>query len=760
MKQLVAAALMMGTACRAAPEPAGPAHRAATSSTQVANLHAFARIYGLLRWFHPSDAAAAIDWDRFACDGARRVIDARGPGALRARLAELISPIAPTVQLAGTGEAFVAGAPPPARGPSELEVVAWEHEGYGDTTIRSAYASKRRHRERVVAESGRASGALWQAVDATPFRTARIRLRGKIRAANRGAGRLWLRVDRGDSRILYDSMREHPVNSATWAPAEIIDTVDAEATRIAFGTVMAGTGVTWYDDLELSVQDSDGQWRAIAVQDPGFESGSLFSGWAGGNGTASSSPLKGWTVKLDDVNPASGHWALRVEPATKVLTQELFDDAPAAGETVDVDLGQGLRARVPLALYSQDGHTIGDDPAVAHRLQAESPTASSSGFDRLCAAADVIVVWNVLQHFWPYWDIAHVDWNAELDAALADALDDSSVDDHVATLERLSAAAPDGHAESICANAQPRAYLPFAIELVENQLVVTSTTTSAVAAGDIIVSIDRRPAGELLAAETALQSGSPQYRIVAATQELGAGPAGSTATVRVRRAGADRDVTVPRDKKPTPQFVRRPIERLSDGAYYVDLGRAGMKELTEIVDRLAAAPGVVFDLRDYPNNNDDILSYLLATPANFTEGMSIPRVIRPDHTAGAIASWKTFQADVHVLTPHIAGRIAFLTGPRAISYAESVMSIVEHYHLGEIVGAPTAGTNGNIAEITTPTGCRTIFTSMRVVKRDGRQHHLVGIQPTIPASRTIAGVIAGRDEVLETALRYVRTGAR
>jgi len=30
------------------------------------------------------------------------------------------------------------------------------------------------------------------------------------------------------------------------------------------------------------------------------------------------------------------------------------------------------------------------------------------------------------------------------------------------------------------------------------------------------------------------------------------------------------------------------------------------------------------------------------------------------------------------------------------------------------------------------------------------------VQPTIPASRTIAGVAAGRDEVLEAALAYVR----
>jgi C-terminal processing protease CtpA/Prc len=59
-----------------------------------------------------------------------------------------------------------------------------------------------------------------------------------------------------------------------------------------------------------------------------------------------------------------------------------------------------------------------------------------------------------------------------------------------------------------------------------------------------------------------------------------------------------------------------------------------------------------------------------------------------------------------------------------------------------------------------PTGCRTLFTARRVLKPDGRQHHMFGIQPTIAATRTIAGVAAGRDEVLERALAYVRTGAQ
>jgi len=44
---------------------------------------------------------------------------------------------------------------------------------------------------------------------------------------------------------------------------------------------------------------------------------------------------------------------------------------------------------------------------------------------------------------------------------------------------------------------------------------------------------------------------------------------------------------------------------------------------------------------------------------------------------------------------------------------------------------------------------------MEVVNHDGSPLHGHGIIPTIPASRTIAGIRAGRDEVLERALERV-----
>jgi C-terminal processing protease CtpA/Prc len=105
--------------------------------------------------------------------------------------------------------------------------------------------------------------------------------------------------------------------------------------------------------------------------------------------------------------------------------------------------------------------------------------------------------------------------------------------------------------------------------------------------------------------------------------------------------------------------------------------------------------------------------------------------------------------------PRISGRIVFLTDGRAISYAESWMGIIEAYRLADIVGEPTAGTNGNVNPIVLPGNYRVAWTGMLVLKHDGSRHHGIGIQPTIPVSRTIAGVAAGRDEQLERALRLI-----
>jgi C-terminal processing protease CtpA/Prc len=122
----------------------------------------------------------------------------------------------------------------------------------------------------------------------------------------------------------------------------------------------------------------------------------------------------------------------------------------------------------------------------------------------------------------------------------------------------------------------------------------------------------------------------------------------------------------------------------------------------------------------------------------------------------------TFQHSSWTIAPAapFLRNVVFLTDGRAISAAETYMGIVEHYKLGPIVGSTTAGTNGNINPFVLPGGYRLWWTGMKVLKHDGSRHHGVGIAATVPAARTIAGVAARRDEVLEKGIAIAKQRAK
>jgi hypothetical protein len=238
---------------------------------EVENLRAFAKLYGYVRFFHPSDEAASIDWDRFAVYGAERVAAAGSREELRATLEELFLPIAPSVQIYPTGELPVP-VPPVAEDTAGLELVAWQHFGVG-LGPRSIYRSKRLNRELEV--EGWGSGALQQVVDAVAHRGKRVSLRAYVRAEVTGPGnrgQLWLRVDRLGNQVGFlDNMDDRPITVSDWQRYVIDGPVADDATAIAFGGVILGEGSVWIDGVEVMVQSEGGGWERIEIENPGFE---------------------------------------------------------------------------------------------------------------------------------------------------------------------------------------------------------------------------------------------------------------------------------------------------------------------------------------------------------------------------------------------------------------------------------------------------------------------------------------------------------
>lgn len=64
---------------------------------KIQNLKTFAKAYGYVKYFHPSDEAQEIGWGHFAAYGAKEVMDCKSNNDLVSTLNKLFRPIAPTV---------------------------------------------------------------------------------------------------------------------------------------------------------------------------------------------------------------------------------------------------------------------------------------------------------------------------------------------------------------------------------------------------------------------------------------------------------------------------------------------------------------------------------------------------------------------------------------------------------------------------------------------------------------------------------------
>lgn len=741
-----------GGAVSSGPDPAGGA---AADARTVDNLRAFAKLYGYVRYFHPSDAASAVDWERFAVYGAGRVKDAATAEELRGALEALFGPIAPTVQIYpadGPAPALPAALTP--ADTAGLELVAWQHEGVGLGSIH-LYRSIRLHREAELIQLP-AIAVLTQQVDATPYRGMEVRLEAAARVVGpTSRARLSLQVRGEDGGTAYAD--DVVVMAAEWQRYAIEGRVADDAATIVVTGRRDGPATASFDDFRLLVRAGAGDaWSPVPLRDPGFEEGApgrAPAGW--------SAAMPGDQVRVveGDAYTGSRHVAL-VQPPTVRLTEPLFDARPGPGEVVERPLGSGLVARIPLALYSRDGRTLRPDgaPPVA-ALAAELERVALDRFtaaDEALRYANVIIVWNVMQHFYPYFDVVEVDWDAVLTETLRRARGDRGPEDFLRTLRLMLVHLADGHGRVDHPVTRTQARLPFLVDLVEGRVVVVAAGAgegACVERGDIVVSIDGVPAEAALREAERYLSGSPQWNRVRALRAFGQGEHGTRARLVLERPDGAAVCDVVRDSRGLVREPRpAPIEELRDGIFYVDLDRAPLSAIVTRIAELAAADGVIFDMRGYPAGNHAVLQFL-TDDTLYSAELKTPRHIYPDRMGRA--GHATNRWTLPPLQPRFRGRAVFITDGRAISYAETLMGIVEHYRLGEIVGQPTGGVNGDQNPFSLPGGFDVYWTGKRVDKHDGSPLHNVGVLPTVPVERSLAGVRAGRDELLERALELL-----
>ncbi|GAB3016721.1 hypothetical protein GCM10027051_21560 [Niabella terrae] len=740
------------------------------SAAQLKNLEAFARLYGYVRYFHPSDEAASINWDQLAVYGAGAVLDAPDETALTTTLMRLFKPVAPLIEI-GTAPRLELSKITPTD-TSGYQEIFWLHSGVG-ISAKSTYSSLRLNRPRPEPESrAHRYAPFTRSLKADSLRGKEIKLTGRMKAdvSTGSGGHFWLRVDLpGQAHGFFYNMSDRLVTSTEWQTYSFTGKVDEQAEAVFFGGGLIGSGTIWADDIALySRSSSQDPWVPIPLENSDFESVDA----EGHPGQWYAGPLKGYEFQI--MEEAANH-VLRLsntlpEAAAKNIVRSFeYQSAPRPSDLIQERISEKIKVCLPLVLYGNRDHTypVGDTAILSVLKSAmaayfdQHRTADSAAL-RL---GDVVIAWNIFKHFFPYWQDASKNPDEILKEALSKALTDKTPMDFRKTLLEMTAPLNDGHIFVNLAGDVSHSYaLPLQTAFVEGKIVVDAVLDSNVQLikpGDIIESFDGTAALDLFKRITRDISGSPQWKSYRAMQDLVTGAPGSTTELMLLRQGhrfkvrLDRSLNLQQYYKAINQ-LRRTSGQVSKGIYYLDLNSLSGDTIQKWKKQLSRAKGIICDLRGYPNGNHILINYLLKSTED-TKWMFVPKTAWPNqqHIEYREGGW-----NMHPLRPHFKGKIVFITDGRAISYAESFMGFIKDFQLATIIGQPTAGTNGNINPFNLPGGYRISWTGMLVKNHDGSRHHLIGILPDLPLERTIDGVREGRDEFYEKALELVYKATR
>lgn len=444
------------------------------------------------------------------------------------------------------------------------------------------------------------------------------------------------------------------------------------------------------------------------------------------------------------------------QPAAFGKTSEGFADPL---QPMRIELPGGVICSLPLTLYATEKGTW---PYVTPTGAGTQGTGHpASGDDRAVRLAGTMLAWNVIEHFYPYLDIVKSGWPAILRSSLLEAASDKDGRAYFTTLEKMSVALHDGHSHVSKSTYSRRFFAPVRWSLVEGKVVVTQNGgLPGLSPGDELLKINGRRALDVLAeAEALVSSPTPQWAQWWALMELTSCPSKQTLEIETQPYGKDPaplrtqlmcDLPIPPEDRP-----RDKVKEIEPGIFYVDLDQLTDSGYLEMQPRLEHATAIIYDMRGYPEDGRAVrqaFSHWSTTPLKSAPFL-MPVITQPDQAGVTFEdmAWPITPAE-----PYLAARKIFLVDGRCISQAETWAAIVEGFHLGKIVGEPTAGTNGDINSVTLPGGYSISFTGLKVLKHDGSRHHGVGIRPDIVVHQTQAGVAAGRDETVESAVRELK----
>jgi len=476
--------------------------------------------------------------------------------------------------------------------------------------------------------------------------------------------------------------------------------------------------------------------------------------------TASAAILE-WTTGLGDVSPCNPCASLDENGLYFRPNLEWIADTALLGKGLSQRLNSIYRNRAVLdkQFYVSLFPNIGN-PVFQHELAYKTAKLPDPGFQLLA----LYRFWNIIQYWFPYRDVMSEDWDKVLTEFIPRIALAKTSEAYQRELIVLIARAHDTHANLWSSlKARPPVgdcQIPVNLRFIENRAVVAGYAKPEAARdtglnpGDVITEIDDVPVSKLIADLTPYYAASnDSRRMLDMMRSMTNGGCGE-ANIQVLRD--NRDIKLKAKRVNVEQSNRwhdlpgDTFRLLSKDVAYLKLSSVKSDDAKHYVESATGTKGLIIDIRNYPSN---FMVFALGSLLVQKETQFARFTIGDLSSPGAF-HWGE-SVSLTPAQPHYSGKIVILVDEVSLSSAEYTTMAFRAAPGAVVVGSTTAGADGNVSPIPLPGGLQGAISGIGVFYPDKKPTQRIGIIPDVVVRPTIAGIRAGRDEVLEEGIRQI-----
>lgn len=595
--------------------------------------------------------------------------------------------------------------------------------------------------------------------------------------------------------------------------------LNSQATQLFLGACVEGTGTAWVDDMQLLVDGqpvasvpagftgdhqfdngsgititslSDIQvqnlavlakvWGFLKYYHPAVTGGQhqwdydLFRAipavLAAGDGPTANQAIADWiTARLGStVAPCNPCATLYTGDLYMNINLDWLSDVSLLGS----NLSQTLESIYTNRTSADQTVFVSLDPRASNpAFQFESYYLSLNLPDSGYQLLGLFRAWNMVQYFYPNRDVIANDpasspnyWDGVLQQSIPGIATAQSSLAYQQQLLHFKAMINDTHSGISNLGGRPPigpCQLPVQVRFVQGSPLVVGYLSadganSGLQVGDVIQQLDGNAITDLVTQWTPYYTDSNQ---AARLRDIGnAMTQGACGAAPVSILRGQQQLSLTPDRVPTStlnlssnwedDLPGNAFQMLRGNIAYLKLSSVVAAQSANYIESAAGTKGLIIDIRNYPSDFVVFtLGDLLASePVNFVQFTA------GDVTTPGAFHWLSPPKGLTPAQPHYPGKVVVLVDEITQSNAE--FTAMAFRAAGAIVvGSTTAGADGNISIVPLPGGFYFYFSGIGVFYPDHTPTQRVGIVPDIVVTPTIAGIRAGRDEVLDAAVRVI-----